>query len=164
MYQVGDKVVYPVHGAGVVEAIESREVAGRCRDYYILHLPFSNMRIMIPLDEAGNVGLREPMSIGETEQVLNILESGGKLPKAALEKWNNRLRSQLSKIKAGKPQELAEIVRDLTARENTKPLATGEKKLFEQTKEILFSELWLIRQESKPEIAARIEAVLKSAD
>lgn len=154
MYQVGDKVVYPVHGAGVVEGIESREVAGRRRDYYILQLPFSGnngnnsgLRLMVPLEEAEKVGLREIMPLAELGPVLGLLEGqagseANPLAKAA-DKWNKRQRVQLEAIKSGNVYELAATVRELAARDRAKPLAAGERRLFEQAREILFSELWL---------------------
>ena len=108
MYQIGDKVVYPVHGAGWVEAIENREVAGRSRSYYVLNLPFNSLRIMVPQEEAENVGLRDLMPPETADQVLRILE--GKQTESEmsqtvrelnLEKWNNRFRLQMSRIKNG---------------------------------------------------------------
>ncbi len=161
MYNVGDKVVYPVHGAGIVEAIESREVAGRSRQYYILNLPFSALRVMVPLEEAEKIGLRDVMSAEDSERVLRILEEGGEGQKPAADKWSQRFRSQMGKIKTGDVYELAEIVRGLNRRDRRKPLAAGEKKLFEQAREILLSELWLVCHESRPEVMRRAEELLR---
>ena len=167
MYQIGDKVVYPVHGAGWVEAIENREVAGRNRSYYVLNLPFNSLRIMVPQEEAEKVGLRDLMPPETADQVLRILE--GKQTKSEmsqtvrelnLEKWNNRFRLQMSRIKNGNVYELAEIVHGLTVRDRLKPLSTGERKIFEQAREILFSELWLISDDAQPETASRIKNIL----
>ncbi len=168
MYQIGDKVVYPVHGAGVVEAIESREIAGRNRQYYVLNLPYSSLRIMVPLEEAENVGLRSLMPTEAYDRVLQILE--GWQEEAAspavqamnLEKWNNRFRLQMSSIKNGDVYELAEIVHSLDARNRLRPLSAGERKIFDQAREILFSELWLVSQVCQPEIAQRIQQILDS--
>ena len=104
MYQIGDKVVYPVHGAGVVEAIESREIGGRNRQYYVLNLPYSSLRIMVPMEEAENVGLRSLMPTEAYDKVLQILEGRqeGKASPAVqamkLEKWNNRFRMQMHSL------------------------------------------------------------------
>lgn len=146
-------MVYPVHGAGVVEGIESREVAGRRRDYYVLQLPFSEnggnnsgLRLMVPLEEAEKVGLREIMPLAELGPVLRLLEGSaeqaGPVDKAA-DKWSKRQRVQLEAIKSGNVFELAATVRELAVRDRAKPLAAGERRLFEQAREILFSELWL---------------------
>ena len=166
MYQIGDKVVYPVHGAGVVEAIESREIGGRNRQYYVLNLPYSSLRIMVPMEEAENVGLRSLMPTEAFDKVLQILEGRqeGKASPAVqamkLEKWNNRFRMQMSSIKNGDVYELAEIVHSLEARNRLRPLSAGERKIFDQAREILFSELWLVSQACQPEIAQRIQQIL----
>ena len=170
MYQIGDKVVYPVHGAGWVEAIENREVAGQWRSYYVLNLPFNELRIMVPQEEAEKVGLRDLMPPETTDRVLRILE--GKQSEAEmsqtvrelnLEKWNTRFRLQISSIKNGNVFELAEIVHILMVRDRLKPLSNGERKIFEQAKEILFSELWLISNESQPETADRIKLIINES-
>lgn len=143
MYQVGDKVVYPVHGAGEVVAIERREVAGCKRDYYILNLAFSGLKVAVPLGETERLGLRGLMSAGETKRVVAILsgeEEGERLPK----KWSNRSRVLVEKIKAGNVCELAAVVRNLAERERVRALAGGEKRLFDQAREILLSELKLV--------------------
>ena len=145
MYQIGDKVVYPVHGAGVVEAIESREIGGRNRQYYVLNLPYSSLRIMVPMEEAENVGLRSLMPTEAYAKVLPMLE-GRQEGKAS--------------IKNGDVYELAEIVHSLEARNRLRPLSAGERKIFDQAREILFSELWLVSQACQPEIAQRIQQIL----
>lgn len=171
MYQIGDKVVYPLHGAGWVEAIENREVAGRSRSYYVLNLPFNSLRVMVPQEEAEKIGLRDLMPPEAANKVLQILE--GRQPEAEmsqtvrklnLEKWNNRFRLQMSRIKNGNVFELAEIVHGLTLRDRAKQLSSGERKIFEQAKEILFSELWLISNDSQPETADRIKNILSVAN
>ena len=163
MYRVGDKVVYPVHGAGEVVAIERREVGGRLREYYILNLPFSGLRVSVPLAEAERLGLRRLMSGREAEQVLEILcgeaNAGGKFP----EKWAHRSRLLVDKIKAGNVCELAEVVRCLAERERRRALAGGEKKLFEQARDILLSELRLVEgniSAADSEQARRLRQVL----
>lgn len=163
MYQVGDKVVYPVHGAGVVEAIEQREVGGRSRDYYILSLPFSGLKVAVPLEEAGRLGLRRLMSAGEADRVMQILEGASQSSFAPPEKWNHRFRLLVDKIKNGDVCELAEIVHNLGERESKRPLGAGEKHLYEQAREILFSELWLLKdgtEAARCNLSARIESLL----
>ncbi len=165
MYQVGDKVVYPVHGAGVVEAIEQREVGGRSRDYYILSLPFNGLKVAVPLEEAERLGLRRLMSRGEADRVMQILEGVAHSSFAPPEKWNHRFRLLVDKIKNGDVCELAEIVHNLGERESNskRPLGAGEKHLYEQAREILFSELWLLKDGAEGaggNLSARIESLL----
>lgn len=166
MYQVGDKVVYPVHGAGVVEAIESREVGGLTRDCYILNLPFCGLKVTVPVTAAEQLGLREMMSASEAGRVLDILEGaeGARQPKLP-DKWNHRFRLLVDKIKGGDVMELARIVHNLAEREHKKPLASGEKRLYEQAREILFSELWLLKREAEASgLAPRIDEVLREVE
>ncbi len=143
MYKVGDKVVYPVHGAGQVVAIESREVAGKQRDYYILDMPFSGLRLAVPQSEAKRLGLRHLMNGKQAEQVLAIL-AGDTVEAALPEKWNLRGKLLAEKIKAGDVCELAAVVCNLARRDNAHLLASGERRLFEQARDILLSELKLL--------------------
>ncbi len=166
MYQVGDKVVYPVHGAGVVEAIERRDIGGLARDCYILNLPFCGLKVTVPVTAAEQLGLREIMSARDAGRVLDILEGGetAGLPQLP-EKWNHRFRLLVDKIKGGDVVELAQIVHNLAERERKKPLSSSEKRLFEQAREILFSELWLLRREAAAQgFAGRIDDILRAAE
>lgn len=142
MYQVGDKVVYPVHGAGEIVAIESREVGGKLRDYYILNLPESGLKVSVPMSEAKRLGIRRLISGKDTERVLQILCGEAAGVSVFPEKWNHRSRLLLDKIKTGDACELAEVVHDLAERQRS--LASGEKRLFEQARDILLSELKLV--------------------
>lgn len=163
MYQVGDKVVYPVHGAGEVVAIEQREVDGRLRDYYILNLPFSGLKVSVPLAEAERLGLRRLMSGRDTEQVLAILSGEAGAGECFPEKWNHRSRLLVDKIKAGNVCELAEVVHNLAERDRARSLASGEKRLFEQARDILLSELRLVLADGQAlnsEQARRLQQVL----
>ncbi|MBQ3180864.1 MAG: CarD family transcriptional regulator, partial [Firmicutes bacterium] len=144
-----------------VEGIEKREVAGQQREYYMLNLPFSALRVMVPLEEAENIGLRDVMSAEDSEQVLRILEDGKAGERPAADKWSQRFRSQMGRIKTGDVYELAEIVCSLNRRDRRRPLAAGEKKLFEQAREILLSELWLVCHETQPEVLRRAEELLQ---
>ena len=131
-----------------------------------MNLPYSSLRIMVPMEEAENVGLRSLMPTEAYDKVLQILEGRqeGKASPAVqamkLEKWNNRFRMQMSSIKNGDVSELAEIVHSLEARNRLRPLSAGERKIFDQAREILFSELWLVSQACQPEIAQRIQQIL----
>lgn len=161
MYQVGDKVVYPVHGAGEVVAIERREVAGCRRDYYILSLPFSGLTVAVPQAEAGRLGLRGLMSDGEAGRVVAIL-SGEEEAERLPEKWNSRARLLVDKIKGGDVCELAVVVRNLSERERARALANGEKRLFEQARDILLSELKML--ETKDDMRRRIGDIVNELE
>ncbi|HHY91435.1 MAG TPA: CarD family transcriptional regulator [Clostridiales bacterium] len=142
MFNIGDKVVYPMHGAGIIEAIEEKEILGKKRKYYIMRMPIGDMKVMIPLDNVGNIGLREVISLKEVDQVLAVLhDDTSKMP----QNWNRRYRANLDKIKSGDIYEVASVVRNLMFREKEKGLSTGERKMLSNAKQILISEIVLAR-------------------
>ncbi len=140
MLAVGDKVVYPMHGAGVIEAIEEHEVLGLRQSYYVLTMPYGGMKVMIPLKNVDNVGLREVIGEPEVQKVVDILKSA---PNVVHTSWNRRFNLNLSKIKTGSIFEVAEVVRNLTFQDHVKKLSTGERRLLDTARQILISELVL---------------------
>ncbi len=140
MLAVGDKVVYPMHGAGVIEAIEEHEVLGERQLYYILTMPYGGMKVMIPLQNVENIGLREVIGEREVEKVVSILQTAPLQPATS---WNRRFNANLSKIKTGSIYEVAEVVRNLIIQDQSKKLSTGERRLLDTAKQILVSELVL---------------------
>lgn len=140
MLTIGDKVVYPMHGAGVIEAIEEHEVLGQRQQYYILTIPYGAMRVMIPLRSVDNIGLRGVIDSNEVEEVANILKSE---PDQVNANWNRRFNMNLAKIKSGSIYEVAEVVRNLMLQDNAKKLSTGERRLLDTAKHIMISELVL---------------------
>ena len=140
MFKIGDKVVYPMHGAGVIEAIEEKEVLGEKRQYYILRLPVGDMKVMIPINNGEGVGLREVIDSEGVKEVLKILR---RQSSAMSPNWNRRYRANLEKIKSGNVFEVAEVVRNLIKRDREKGLSSGERKMLENARQILISELVL---------------------
>lgn len=156
MFQVGDKVVYPMHGAGVIEAIEEKEVLGSTQQYYIMRLPIGEMKVMIPIDSV-NVGLREVISQAEVQSVFEILRA----QKSKMStNWNHRYRANLEKIKSGNIYEVAEVVRNLAQRDREKGLSTGERKMLENARQILLSELVLAQDIAEDEASSLLNEVL----
>ncbi len=140
MFKIGDKVVYPMHGAGVIEAIEEKEVLGERRQYYILRLPVGDMKVMIPINNGAGVGLREVIDSEGVKKVFYILRQQSS---AMSPNWNRRYRANLEKIKSGDVYEVAEVVRNLMKRDREKGLSSGERKMLENARQILISELVL---------------------
>lgn len=140
MFKIGDKVVYPMHGAGIIESIEEKEVLGEKRQYYILRLPVGDMKVMIPINNGDGVGLREVVDWEGVERVLSILRQQCS---AMSPNWNRRYRANLEKIKSGDIYEVAEVVRNLIKRDREKGLSSGERKMLENARQILISELVL---------------------
>ncbi len=140
MYKIGDKVVYPMHGAGVIESIEEKEILGEKRQYYILKLPVGDMKVMIPINNCKEIGLRGVIDGEGVQKVIGILSDQSSNMSA---NWNRRYRANLEKIKSGDIYEVAEVVRNLVNRDREKGLSSGERKMLENARQILISELVL---------------------
>lgn len=156
VFQVGDKVVYPMHGAGIIEAIEERVVLGKEKRYYILRIPFGDMQIMVPTDVAGDV-LREVIDQEGVNRVFDILRSDQTKMST---NWNRRYRANLEKIKTGDIYEVADVVRNLAERDRDKGLSTGERKMLENARQILLSELVLAQGMDHSTAANQLDAIL----
>lgn len=140
MFNLGDKVVYPMHGAGVIEKVEQKEILGEIKNYYVLKMPIGEMKLMIPVDNVDNIGLRNIIAGNSVDKVYDILKQAAVLNDS---NWNKRYRDNLDKIKTGDIFEVAEVVRDLTYRDREKGLSTGEKKMLVSAKQMLVSEIAL---------------------
>jgi CarD family transcriptional regulator len=138
LYKVGDKVVYPHHGAGTVVKKETRTVLGEERVYLTIKIEHNDMTVNVPAENAERVGLRSVIDEEHIERVLDVLHGDGtKMPK----NWNRRFKHNRDKMKTGDIFELAEVVRNLSLRDSEKGLSTGEKQMFVKAKKILASEL-----------------------
>ena len=157
MYRLGDKIVYPMHGAGVIESVEEKEVLGEKKKYFIIKMPVNEMKLMIPVDNVENIGVRKIISNSEVEEVFDILREDSSLNKM---NWNKRYRANMDRMKSGDIFEVARIVRSLTFRDQEKGLSTGEKKMLSNAKQILISELILAEDSSSEEIESRIDKII----
>lgn len=169
MFALGDKVVHPVHGAGIIEDIEVKDFLGEKKNYFVLKILACNMKIMVPCDGVEATGLRKIISSDDCQKVYDVLEHGVMNQELAKEmpgaKWNYRHRILLDKIKSGNVFDLADIVRVLSLRNYQKPLSGGEKKLLDQAKSILTSELSMVDNISTDAVEKRInEIVLPKTD
>ncbi|MCL1975669.1 MAG: CarD family transcriptional regulator [Firmicutes bacterium] len=140
MFFVGEKVVYPVHGAGIIECIEQQEVLGTYRSYYVLRLYVGDMRVLVPVDGVERVGMRRICNADKLNEVRLILNEA---PSPWEDNWNRRYRLNMDKIKSGDICQLAEVVRNLMRRDLVKGLSTGEKKMLDNARKILMSEATL---------------------
>jgi len=154
MFLIGENIVYPMHGAGTIEAIEERELAGGTCTYYVLLIPQNGIRIMIPCDRVTQVGVRRVIKKSEVDGVNETLR-GASTEMAKI--WNRRYRDNLEKLKTGKITNVAEVVRDLMRVDNEKRLSTGEKKMLSNAKQILISELTLACGKGEAELTLLIE-------
>lgn len=153
MYNVGDKVVYPMHGAGVIDAIEEKEILGEKQSYYILKMP-GEVKVMVPTLTAEEHGIRNVIDKAEAEKVINVLEQD----ETEMEKnWNKRYRDNMDKMKSGNIYEIADVVRNLSFKQKEKGLSTGEKKMLYNAKQILVSELVLAEHATQDEVEELVD-------
>lgn len=138
MYKIGDSVVYPMHGAGVIEDIEQREVLGKQQSYYVMRMPIGDMKVMVPMDNAAGIGMRDVICKEQAEKVLDAFRS---VQTDVIQNWNKRFRENMVRIKSGDVFEVAAVVKSLMLRDRRKGLSTGERKMLSNAKQILISEI-----------------------
>jgi len=157
MYSVGEKIVYPMHGAGIIEAIEEKQILGESRRYYILRIPMGDMRIMVPCDSCQSIGIREIINKSQLPRVQKALKKDSTEMQG---NWNRRYRDNLDKLKTGDLDFICEVVRNLMRVEKVKKLSTGEKKMLSNAKQILMSELILVSDTDIETIEAEIDKLV----
>lgn len=153
MYHIGDKIVYPMHGAGVIESIEEREVLGKKKTYYIMRMPSGDMTAMIPTEGCDDIGVRFVIS---REEAQNVLETFKTTPIYEDNNWNKRHRENMLKIKSGDIYQVLNVVKDLMYRDRAKGLSTSERKMLNSARQILVSELVLSTVAGKTDIESII--------
>jgi CarD family transcriptional regulator len=160
-YKVGDKVVYPHHGAGKVLKKERKEILGERREYLTIKILHNDMTVMVPSDSAGRAGLRRVIGEEEVARVLTVLRGDmSQMPK----NWNRRFKHNRDKMKTGDVYELAEVVRNLGIRDFEKGLSTGEKQMFTRAKKILASELMYALDMEEKEAEEYLDSLLESTN
>ncbi len=150
-------VVYPAHGVGVVKDIETKEFAGADHSFYVLEILDNSMRVMIPVDTSGSVGLRAIVDEDQIGDIFAILEE--KDVELASQTWNRRYREYMEKIKTGSVYEVAAVLRDLFLLSIDKDLSYGERKMLDTAKGLLVKELSLAQELGEDEVQKSIEAV-----
>ena len=155
MYQVGDRILYPMHGAGIIKLIEKREILGSVKEYYILHVPCGDMKVMIPVDNCDAIGVRPIVTEEEIQKAIEILRQESTQMTG---NWNKRYRENMEKIKTGNIELVAEIVLTRIDRENR--LSAGEKKMLTNVRKILQSEIMLVCNIDETEARRIIEEAI----
>ena len=153
MFKVGDKIVYPMHGAGVIETIEERAILDEKQSYYIIKMP-GEVKVMVPTAKAEEIGVRNIIDKETAGKVINVLEQDSTEMSM---KWNKRYRDHVEKMKSGDIFEVADIVRNLSFKQKDKGLSTTEKKMLLNAKQILVSELVLAESKGKEEVEELVE-------
>ena len=153
MFNVGDQIVYPMHGAGTIDSIEEKNILGEKQSYYILKMP-GEIKVMVPVDKAEQVGVRNIIDKTSADKVFSLLSQD----ETEMDKnWNKRYRDNMEKIKSGDIYEIADVVRNLSFKQKEKGLSTGEKKMLTNAKQILVSELVLAEQSNQDEIEEMVD-------
>lgn len=159
MFNVGDKIVYPMHGAGTIDSIEEKDILGEKQSYYILKMP-GGVKVMIPTAKAEEVGVRNIIDKSSADRVISVLEQN----ETDMDKnWNKRYRDNMDKMKSGDIYEVADVVRNLSFKQKEKGLSTGEKKMLNNAKQILVSELVLAEHASQEEVEEIVETKINTS-
>jgi CarD family transcriptional regulator len=159
-YSVGDTVVYPHHGAAIIEKREKRDLDGCSREYLVLRLTYGDLTLMVPADSCDEIGIRDVVSSQEVERVLDVLRSQDeRSPK----NWSRRFKANYEKLRSGDIYQVAEVVRNLATRDEDKSLSAGEKRMLTKAKQILLSELAVAIRKDEEQAEALINRVLVDA-
>ena len=153
-YNIGDRITHPLHGAGVIDSIETQRIDGQEREYYVLKLPAGDMRVKIPKATSDVIGVRPIIDAEEAERILNAIPS---IEVSMTQNWNKRYRENMLRIKSGDLMEVAAVVKGLVHRDKERGLSTGERKMLHSAKQILISEIVLSQDSTYEEIEARLE-------
>ena len=157
MFQVGDKIVHPIHGAGIVDSIVQKKVSGVVREYYILKLPVGGMMVMVPTEHCEEIGVRPIVPGEEAERIIEQLSS---IQVEMTSNWNQRYRENMIRLKSGDLLEVARVIKGLVQREEERGLSTGERKMLHSAKQILISEVVLAQNARYEDVEARIDQAL----
>ena len=157
MFDVGDLAVYPAHGVGVIEKIESQEISGCRQDFYVMRILDNDMIIMIPKDNVNNVGLREIIGEGEVRKLYTILKKKDVV--VDNQTWNRRYREYMDKIKTGSVFEVAEVYRDLLMLKVEKDLSFGERKMLDTARTLLVKEISIAKNIEEEQVEEDLERI-----
>jgi CarD family transcriptional regulator len=157
MFKIGDLAVYPAHGVGVIERIESKKISGFTQDFYVMRILENNMIIMIPLQNVDSVGLREIINQKEVTKLYSILKK--KKVSAENQTWNRRYREYTEKIKTGSVFEVAEVYRDLLTLKVEKELSFGERKMLDTARMLLVKEISLAKKVKEEQIEKDLDKI-----
>jgi CarD family transcriptional regulator len=160
-FAVGDKVVYPHHGAAIIEGKEKRVFDNKKTDYFVLRITYGDLKVSIPVDKAEEIGLRDVINDEEVEEVFAVLrKKEARMPT----NWSRRFKNHVEKLKSGDIYQVAEVVRNLSLREADKGLSAGEKRMLARARQILVSELTFALNVEEEAAESRLDDVLAGRD
>ncbi len=159
MFQIGDKIAHPMHGAGVIESITQEKINGAMKEYYVLKLLANTMDVMIPVDSWRESGVRPVVTAMMADEIISSVKT---VEIDVVQNWNKRYRENMERLKSGDLFEVARVVKALTDRDVLKGLSTGERKMLHFARQILVSEIVLSKEISTEEVEKDLDAALVS--
>lgn len=156
-FRVGDRVVYPHHGAAIIQGLEEKEIYGEKRQYFILRLAYGDLTLMVPADNTEEVGIRDVIARKELDKVFKVLRAKEcRMPS----NWSRRFKTHVEKLRSGDIYQVAEVVRNLARREKEKGLSAGEKRMLSRARQILVSEVTFAADVEESEAEKMLDKVL----
>jgi CarD family transcriptional regulator len=159
-FNVGDKAVYPAQGVAEVVGIDQKEISGKIQKFYVLRVLDSDMRILVPVDKAEQVGLRSVVQEDQIKEVYDILKD--KELHIDKQTWNRRYRGFMEKIKTGSLFEVAEVFRDLYRLKETKTLSFGERRMLDTAKNLIVKELSVAKNTTETKVEKELERLFSA--
>ncbi len=138
MFEIGDKIIYPMYGAGIIEDIEVKDYDGSAEKYYVIQIPNNNMKIRLMTTKSERMGVRQ---VGDREEIAKVFREVSEKDMTVSENWNQRYKDNMEKIKTGKLSDVTEVVKNLDAREKQRGLSSVEKKMLNTARQIVLSEI-----------------------
>jgi len=158
MFSIGDMIYYPRHGAGIIEGIEEKEVLGEKCKYYVIRIALGDMKVMVPIGKTEFHGIRNITSKDRIDDIYNILSGE---TSCMCKNWSKRYRENEAIIRRGDVFEISELVKNLTVADRGKKLSTGEKRMLENVRQLLVSELMLMLDEPYEKIEEKVLSIIK---
>ena len=155
--EIGDRIVYPMHGAGIIAGVETNEIGGVTKSYYVLKMPMGNLKLMLPVDKINEIGLRGIIDRSKVAEVKAVLEGA---PEYTVGSWNKRYHATLERLKSGDILDAAAVARNLSAQNARKKLSSGERRLLDLARQILISELVFACEKPPEEIERWLDEIL----
>ena len=161
MFQIGDKVVHPMHGAGVIESIVCEKIGGKMTEFYVFKMPISGLTLKIPTENCATIGVRAIKSCEEIEAVI------ARIPQLGIDmtaNWNHRYRENMDRLKSGDLNEVSAVIKALMHRDSVRGLSNGERKMLHIAKQILVSEIVLAEDVAYSVAEGRVNAAMLSKE
>ncbi len=157
MLNIGDRVFYPMHGAGVIAGIQENEVNGQMKSYYVLSMPMGSLKVMLPMDHLDKIGLRDIIPKEKVEEIREVLEAH---PDRMQGSWNKRFHANLERMKTGNILDVAAVARNLSLQDRKRRISSGERRLMDLSRQILVSELTYVCESTPEDMMAWVDGIL----